>query len=43
MGKSDKLSKAYNINDICEQRHTLLQNVDVKPTYIMVIRTVRIL
>ena len=36
MGKSDKLSKAYNINDISEQLHTLLKNVDVKPPYIMV-------
>jgi len=36
MGKSDKLSKANTINDISKRLHTLLNNADVKPPYIMV-------
>ena len=31
MGKSDKLSKGYTINEASKQLHTLLKNVAVKP------------
>jgi len=36
MGKSDKLTESNTINDTSRQLHTLLNNVGVKPPYIMV-------